>query len=59
MLSAMPAFVIGMLAVRGVGYTGISEVSSFMVLMPPLIFAWYYAVGWLVDRWMCRRSHAA
>ncbi len=52
MLSAFPAFVFGAAIVHGLGRLGISEVSSFMVLMPLLIFAWYYFVGWLVDRWI-------
>ena len=51
MLSAFPAFVVGMFAVGGLGRLGISQVSSFMFLMPVLIFAWYYVVGWLLDRW--------
>ncbi len=51
MLSALPAFVVGGLAVGGLGRLGFSQVSSFMFLMPVLIFAWYYVVGWLLDRW--------
>jgi hypothetical protein len=35
---------------------GISQVSSFMFLMPVLIFAWYYLIGWLLDRWISKRS---
>ena len=44
-LSAFPAFVLGRLVVAVLGRLGISEVSSFMVLMPILIFAWYYSIG--------------
>src|SRR6266478_1381750 len=55
MLSALPAFVVGGFAVSGLGRMGISQVSSFMVLMPVLIFAWYYFVGWLLDRWTSKR----
>ena len=51
MLSALPAFIVGGFAVRGLARLGVSEVSSFMFLMPALIFAWYYFVGWLLDRW--------
>jgi hypothetical protein len=56
MLSAFPAFVFGAAVVHGLGRLGISEVSSFMVLMPLLIFAWFYFVGWLVDRSRFKRS---
>jgi len=51
MLSALPAFVVGGFAVTGLGRLGISQVSSFLFLMPLLILAWYYFIGWLVDRW--------
>jgi hypothetical protein len=57
MLSALPAFVVGEFAVRGLGRMGISQVSSFMLLMPVLIGAWYYLIGWLIDRWISRRLH--
>jgi hypothetical protein len=55
MLSALPVFGVGMLVVRGLGRTGVSEVLSFMVSMPLLICAWYYAVGRLIDRWLYKR----
>jgi hypothetical protein len=29
---------------------GINQVSSFMFLMPVLIGAWYYLIGWQLDR---------
>jgi hypothetical protein len=28
-----------------------------MFLMPVLIFAWYYFIGWLLDRWTSKRLH--
>jgi hypothetical protein len=56
MLSAFPAFVLGLVIVRGLGRFGFSEVTSFMVLTPPLVFAWYYFVGWLIDRWNYKRQ---
>jgi ABC-type spermidine/putrescine transport system permease subunit II len=40
-LSALPAFLIGSLAAYGLGRFGVSEVLSFMISMPLLIFAWY------------------
>jgi hypothetical protein len=55
-LSAFPAFIVGWLAVGGLGRLGISEVSSFMFLMPVLIVAWYYFAGWLLDRWRSKRT---
>lgn len=55
MASALPAFIIGGLAVSGLGKLGISQVPSFMLLMPALICAWYFLIGWLLDRWIRRR----
>lgn len=54
-LSAIPAFFAGMLFVRALGHHGVSEVSSFMAWTPVLLVAWYYAVGWLIDRWLYKR----
>ena len=59
MLSAFPAFVVGGFAVRTLGRMGINQVSSFMFLMPVLICAWYYLIGWLLDRWISKRSHSS
>jgi hypothetical protein len=56
MLSALPAFVIGLFITFGLGRFGISEVLSYMISMPLLISAWFYFVGWLVDRWRFKRS---
>ena len=56
MLSALPAFTVGGFAVRSLGRMGINQVSSFMFLMPVLICAWYYLIGWLLDSWISRRS---
>jgi hypothetical protein len=36
---------------------GVSEVFGFLSLVPALMFAWYYFLGWLVDR--LRRRHQA
>ena len=57
MISALLAFAMGGIGVGGLGRLGISQVASFMVLMPLLISASYYAVGLLIDRWIGRRSH--
>jgi hypothetical protein len=53
--SALPAFLVGAFTVDALGRLGISQVSSFMFLMPVLIFAWYYLVRWLLDRWIRKR----
>jgi hypothetical protein len=53
--SALPAFVVGLLSVVALGRLGINQVSSFMFLMPVLIFAWYSLVCWLPERWICKR----
>ena len=49
-LSALPAFVIGLGIVRGLGHLGVSEVTTFMVVMPLCMGIWFYSVGWLLDR---------
>jgi len=55
-LSGFPVFLIGIPLVRVFGRHGASDIWSFMVLMPLLIGAWYYAVGCLLDRWISGRS---
>ena len=57
MLSALPAFAISVLIVSGLGHLGINENWSFLISLPPLIFAWFYFVSWLVDRWIFQRRH--
>lgn len=54
-LSALPAFLFGSVIVHSFGRFGISELQTFMISMPLLIVAWYYFVGWLVDRWKYKR----
>jgi hypothetical protein len=56
MISALPAFVLGGFVVGALGRLGINQVSSFMLVMPVLISAWYYFTGWLFDRWIRKRS---
>jgi len=55
-ISALPAFVVGLLIVAGLGKIGISQVLSFMIFMPLLIFAWFLCVGWFIDRWRAKLS---
>jgi hypothetical protein len=50
--SAIPAFIIGGMVVSGLGTLGVSKVLSFMLVMPILICAWYFLVGWLLDGWI-------
>jgi hypothetical protein len=50
MLSAFPAFLACFLALSGLRRFGISEFWSFMVCMPLLLLAWYYFLGWMIDR---------
>ena len=54
-LSALPAFIIGLAIVRGFGHLGVSEVATFMVVMPLCMGIWFYSVGWLLDRWRYKR----
>jgi hypothetical protein len=49
-LLALPAFVAGLVIVKALGRLGVSQVLSFMISMPLLIFGWFYFVGWLFDR---------
>jgi hypothetical protein len=49
-LSGLPAIVLSIAISTGLGRLGLSQLVSFMATMPPLLFAWYYFVGWLVDR---------
>jgi len=55
-LSAFPAFLAAMAVMRGLARFGISELLSFIFIMPVLMLAWFYTVGWLFDRWQYRRS---
>src|SRR5260370_42019216 len=56
-LSAFPAFLLGRLIVMGLGKAGISQVTTFMITMPVLIFAWYYFIGWLLELWRSKREN--
>jgi hypothetical protein len=51
MLSAFPAFIVGVVVVDLLGRVGVSQVASFMVSMPILIFAWFYLVGRALTKW--------
>ena len=55
-ISALPAFLVGAVFVRGMARVGVSELASFMSTMPSLLLGWFYLVGWLLDRWQHKRS---
>jgi|SRR5438045_222583 len=55
-VSSLPAFLTGLAIVIGLSNFGIDEVLTFMVSMPILLFGWYYFVGWLIERWISRRT---
>jgi hypothetical protein len=48
--SALPAYVLTSGIVITLGRFGISEVLTFMIAMPLLTVAWFYFVGWLLNR---------
>jgi hypothetical protein len=54
-LTALPAFLLGIGLVGGLGRIGFSQVWTFMISMPPLISAWFYFIGWLLDRRRMKR----
>jgi hypothetical protein len=55
-VSALPAFLAGFAIVAGLSKLGVDEVLTFMVSMPILLFAWYYFMGWLIERLLCKRA---
>jgi hypothetical protein len=55
MFSGFPVFAIGKTIVLGLGHFGINEIWSFMIVIPTLLFAWYYFIGFLVDRRISRQ----
>jgi hypothetical protein len=57
-LSALPAFLLACAVAHGLAHFGISELLSFIFAMPLFTLAWFYSVGWLLDRWQFKRySH--
>jgi hypothetical protein len=57
-LTAVPAFVVGLVVVNGSASYAVSEIPTFMVSMPLLIGVWFYLVGTMIDtvvRSMSRR----
>jgi hypothetical protein len=56
LLTALPAFLVSLAIVHGLSRLGVSEVVSFMISTPLLVFAWFFFVGWLLNGWRIRRS---
>lgn len=54
LISGLPAFLVGMKTVHGLGRLGVNEVYCFFFLTPILLFAWYFFVGWVLDRLLIR-----
>lgn len=54
MVAALPAFVLSALTLSRLSHMGINEVWSFAISMPAYMFAWFYLVGWLIDRWLSK-----
>ena len=55
MLAALPAFILSDLTVSRLSRLGINEVWSFAISMPAFMFAWFYLVGWFIERWLSKR----
>lgn len=53
-VSALPAFAIGAILTACLARVGVSELVTFLIAMPILICAWFYLVGWLLDRYRHR-----
>jgi hypothetical protein len=49
-LFALPAFVLSLLVVGFAGSHGANQIILFFALTPPLIAAWFYFLGRVVDR---------
>lgn len=49
-LTAFPAFIATALPMLVTTKLGISQIPVFFTSMPVFIFAWFYLVGWLIDR---------
>lgn len=49
-LSAIPAFLIEALVLSGSAKLGMNQIPVFFISMPIFLFAWFYFLGWLIDR---------
>jgi len=57
-VTSFPAFLAGFALVLALARQGINEVLTFMVVMPTLLFGWYFFLGWMVERWWSKRKRA-
>jgi len=55
-LTALPAFLLTIVVVHGLAHLEISELLTFLFTMPLLTVAWFYTLGWLLDRWLHKRA---
>ncbi len=49
-LSALPSFLIEGLVLSGSAKLGLNQIPIFFISMPIFLFAWFYLLGWLIDR---------
>jgi hypothetical protein len=54
MTSAFPVFFVGKTLAHILGRLGVSEVTTFMISVPIVMFAWYYFLSWLGFRIVAR-----
>jgi len=57
-LSALSAFLAARPIVHGFARLGVSEVTTFMISVPLLVFGWFYLLGWTAARLVWRRVRA-
>ena len=55
-LTAFPAFLLAIKVAHGLDHQGVSELRSFIPAMFLGTLTWFYAVGWLLDRWRFKSS---
>lgn len=54
--TAFPCFLMVDVLMSGLGRLGASHVVTFFISMPLLLAAWYYFIGWAIDRRRHRRE---
>ena len=53
--TALPAFVVTAGVLHVADKFAINQVPVFLALLPVSVAAWFYMIGWLIDRWRFRR----
>src|SRR5581483_7595014 len=51
----LPAAAATGMMVRVLGRFNVSQLTTFLISMPVLTFAWFHFIGWLIDRWTNKR----